>query len=420
MKISLQNVGKLASADVELNGITVIAGDNDTGKSTVGKALYSVFNGLYQAGRQVETEREKLFRDDVSQLVSFALPKSSSYSVFHKTRTLISLIHKKMSQNQMSESELSAVLMDNLQNGDAIDVAYINNTVSSILRAYSIPEEIIQQKIIENYFNCEFLGDINNIFSSGEASVVFTVQKKQALFSFAENCLVKFDSPFYMYSEINLLDDPFILNNVSTQSLTASNTVKHSETIIENLLFSKAQSVVSSILAEKRLESVYSQLSKVISGSLCYDSNSSSFSYRFPDDGRTIDARNLSTGMKTFAIIKQLLSNGSIPQGGTLILDEPEIHLHPAWQLVFAELIVLLQKEFGLHILMNTHSPYFLHAIEVYSAKHGVADKCKYYLAENIDEHNARIRDVTTEIDEIYASLAEPFQVLEDEAGRIE
>ena len=78
--------------------------------------------------------------------------------------------------------------------------------------------------------------------------------------------------------------------------------------------------------------------------------------------------------------------NSYIKTRGVIILDEPEIHLHPEWQLLFAELIVLLHKEFGLHILLNTHSPYFLNAIEVYSAKYQVADKCKYYLTENVNK----------------------------------
>ena len=35
MKLVLKNVGKVQNAAVEINGITVIAGENDTGKSTV-------------------------------------------------------------------------------------------------------------------------------------------------------------------------------------------------------------------------------------------------------------------------------------------------------------------------------------------------------------------------------------------------
>ena len=33
---------------------------------------------------------------------------------------------------------------------------------------------------------------------------------------------------------------------------------------------------------------------------------------------------------------------------------------------------MLLYKEFGMHILLNTHSPYLLDAIEVYALKHTV------------------------------------------------
>ena len=43
MKLKLENVGKISSANIDLNGITVIAGENNTGKSTIGKMLFCVF-----------------------------------------------------------------------------------------------------------------------------------------------------------------------------------------------------------------------------------------------------------------------------------------------------------------------------------------------------------------------------------------
>ena len=109
-----------------------------------------------------------------------------------------------------------------------------------------------------------------------------------------------------------------------------------------------------------------------------------------------------------------LLLNGVIEYNGTIILDEPEIHLHPEWQLLFAELIVLIQKEFNMHILLNTHSPYFLRAIQVYSAKYKIADKCRYYLSE-VSNDRAEIIDVTDNIEEVYAKLSRPLQQLEEE-----
>lgn len=47
MYLKLRNIGKITEADIELTGMTVIAGENNTGKSTVSKALFSAFNSLY-------------------------------------------------------------------------------------------------------------------------------------------------------------------------------------------------------------------------------------------------------------------------------------------------------------------------------------------------------------------------------------
>lgn len=69
--------------------------------------------------------------------------------------------------------------------------------------------------------------------------------------------------------------------------------------------------------------------------------------------------------MKSFVIIKMLLENGSISPRDVLILDEPEIHLHPQWQIAYAELIVLVQKYFDLTVIITTHSPYFLDAVDL-------------------------------------------------------
>ena len=140
--------------------------------------------------------------------------------------------------------------------------------------------------------------------------------------------------------------------------------------------------------------------------------------YQRKDSDKVLNVRNLSTGLKAFVILKMLLTSGAIERNGTIILDEPEIHLHPEWQLLFAELIVLIQKEFGVHVLLNTHSPYFLSAIETYTVKYGVDDKCKYYLASSKDDISD-IEDVTDNIEAIYSKLARPLQTLENERGRL-
>ena len=46
MKISVQNFGIISDAAVEIKGISLIAGPNDSGKSTIGKIFYSLVRGL--------------------------------------------------------------------------------------------------------------------------------------------------------------------------------------------------------------------------------------------------------------------------------------------------------------------------------------------------------------------------------------
>ena len=175
--------------------------------------------------------------------------------------------------------------------------------------------------------------------------------------------------------------------------------------------------LIDEIIASNKLANIYRKISTVISGDIVKNKRSG-LGYQRKNTDKVLDVKNLSTGFKTFAILKTLLMNGTIEYNGTIILDEPEIHLHPEWQLLFAELIVLIQKEFGVHILLNTHSPYFLNAIEVYAVKYGINDRCKYYLASSQDDIST-IGDVTNNIELIYSKLARPLQELENERGRL-
>ena len=84
-------------------------------------------------------------------------------------------------------------------------------------------------------------------------------------------------------------------------------------------------------------------------------------------------------------VVERLLESGKLKTKDVLILDEPEIHLHPDWQLVYAELIVVLQKVFDLTILLVTHSFHFLEAIRFYMDKYEIAERGNFYIPKPID-----------------------------------
>ena len=58
MKLLLRNFAKIKEAEIRFDGLTVIAGNNNTGKSTVGKVLFTLFHSLRNMSRSVMEERK--------------------------------------------------------------------------------------------------------------------------------------------------------------------------------------------------------------------------------------------------------------------------------------------------------------------------------------------------------------------------
>ncbi len=86
--------------------------------------------------------------------------------------------------------------------------------------------------------------------------------------------------------------------------------------------------------------------------------------------------------------------------------------MHPTWQLELAKVIVHLVKK-GVEILVNSHSPYMIEALQRYSEKEGLQNKTNFYLAHNntiekIEDSNSRT------LSEIFDKLSEPFDTFEN------
>lgn len=223
-----------------------------------------------------------------------------------------------------------------------------------------------------------------------------------------------------LVNEALYIDDPAVLDNSMIHFLFGSDfnrriVQSHKRMLMRKLLKENHQNIESAfndVLVNERLEKIIEKINQICEGSLFYN-ESNGFSYYENNLNIKLHSNNLSAGLKTFAIIKTLLLNGSIKENDIIILDEPEVHLHPEWQILLAEIIVLLHDEFKIHVLLTTHSPYFLEAIEVYAQKYHVDDKCRYYLAENVGR-SSEIIDVTDNTEKIYKKLARLFQDLEN------
>lgn len=396
MIIEIENIGKLKHAKVELKGITTIGGANDTGKSTVGKVLFALTHGFYQLEPRIEGEK-------ISKLLSLFRDGS-----IHDDPIFYTDAYKKVQFQQRQPQNFNAFTRNLIEYCKDYQVA-LGEEVSKIC---NFSKEEIAMEFIGSKFREEFGSQISNFNSNDESTVKFISEKNTKTLKILENQLISIDNVDDLNSQVAFIDDPYILDSLSQNQLKLWN--DHRQQLMNQLCNKRnnEENILSKIETKKRLELIMSLINPICRGEL---EESSLFEYNFKlISGKTIELKNISAGIKTFIIIKTLLQQGALGKNSILILDEPEVHLHPEWQLIFAELIVLLQKEFKLQVLLTTHSPYFLEAIEVYTVKHGISQQCKFYLAENHGD-NATLKDVTNQVDIIYNLLAKPLQILENE-----
>lgn len=86
------------------------------------------------------------------------------------------------------------------------------------------------------------------------------------------------------------------------------------------------------------------------------------------------------------------------------------MHLHPEWQNVLAELLVLIMQELQVTILLTTHSSQFLMALETYIKKYKHHDRFKVYSTEHIEDTRfVKYIDQTERIKDAYYKLAKPM-----------
>lgn len=423
MRLEISNFAKIKNADIRMDGITVIAGDNNTGKTTVGKVLFSVFNSVYDIANKVEVNRKRELISRCRAIVRSMLVHQNGIKNWESnsspTRNIdfaYREIIKRISEANLfllGEKEIEELLVEIAQKFELnFEEEFLNEFVIKIMGQIEFIHQIdnyaMARELIERYFYEVFSGQFCNLGNSEPAKVKLILQGKELEFEFAEKICRSWNSNIDILHEAFFIEDPFVLDKLDRGYGDERHTSYHTINKILNTTIN--DNVVNSILAKEKLSEIFDILNNVIPGGV--EDKNGEWGLSSEKNTESVQLVNLSAGLKSFVLLKILLEKGILKEKDVLILDEPEIHLHPEWQIRYAEIIVLLQKKFDLTIVVTTHSRDFFEAIELFSKKYDVIDTCSFYLSKQ-EAGEVEFEDVSSDSAQIYKHLVNPSRLLD-------
>lgn len=456
MELTLQKVGIINNATVKLDGLTVICGSNNSGKSTAGKALYATIESLSNLEEKLHDELALNYRralmnvsrildlQSISKYVDFdklqeicnkdfSMLIEGSYG-YRKLPEYTNIVEAYISLKEAVETLDSQLLVDFAIKSKS-DLpkrffAFLDNLKESknkalsflaSLNKYYFDEDIhgFSEKSVAALFSTEFNGQVFpvntkskerkstvSISKNGEIGCSFSIYDKKDITAVVNTSKLFLNNVIY-------IDDPYALDKLARDDeysfLYRPSRVDYSHfgKLSRLLLKKNSFSLIEASINKEKYDDIVEKISTVIPGTL---SIKDSGIYYEEANKEPLKVQNLATGSKMFSIVKNLLEKGEINFDTMLILDEPESHLHPEWQNAFAEIIVLVVKEFNTHVLLTTHSPNFLMAIEAYAKKYDLLDRANYYMAtRNIDNYTVDYLCVNNNLSKIYSSFTRPL-----------
>lgn len=418
MKISVENIAKIQHAKVAIDGISVLAGYNATGKSTVSKSLNAIILAYTNILRKAERSRNHSIN---SALNNFLGEISPSEIFFFFSDDNLLFIQKILSKKIQLPEDYEHFRIEAPSYGLGMDDEY-PETSPEIEKQYSnflVQLQKIQNRSIEEYIQFVVEGSIlrsfdhqiNTIGQNSIGRIVLSDDSDAVICeaSFKGNRIlscsysdIKESNPLYLEPKHTLDDLPATVRSPRNRRIR--------DPILFNLLaHDEAQADTITIEIQEKLDRVSALINEAIHGGLV--ENGDSLQY-MDENSSHISLKNLASGNKTFAVIKRLLENGQLYKNQTLIIDEPEVNLHPEWQLILAKVLVILYKELGLKVFLNSHSPYFIRAIEACAKRNDMTDHCFFYQTIQGGNGLYLVEDVTNEPEKIYQALYRPLEEL--------
>ena len=426
MKISITGINIVGQADITVNGLAVIAGENGSGKSTVGKTIFATLKAIASSRNDISASRKKAVGDLADPVFSrlFKLRLTDNNSAFDEfvPASRAHFINELCAMT--SESAVRNYFAPILEAVADRDIASLLARDIDAIAAYIALQPDTNDAIavaLNRLLRSEFLGNISSdaagpscvsfADTAADMSLAYSINHNNvAVTSCSGKSLLRdvtyIESPLYLH----LLD---ILGKVSgaqffdnDNTATALMLPAHVADIvekIESLRYSCDMQYVRDALSS-------TTLAQIAGGTFFYDTARHAVMFRQGDND--IVPLNVASGVKSLGLLQILLDNKMVSPERPLIWDEPENHLHPSWQIRLAQFFVILAAQ-GVPIIVSTHSPYFIQGIRHFAVKMKAEQYVDYYLTE-MNGSTSITQCVNDDLNRIFIKLAAPLNEIMD------
>ena len=455
-QIQIKNFGPVSEANISVGGLTIFAGANNTGKSFVSRLIYSIVNSLQS---NLYTEHadgvlNSLHSPDILLHLDEILRRKSTRN--SKLTEIIASMHEVISKvrlkaqiiepSEISSPEFIALLTDTkpvLENHlNALKTRYSTVGIEQIIRILDshlrlltrLQKEISQRNIHDSFVQSQLRSNLERelLGNFRAPSIATLIGAKRATPS------VKFvggNNVISLNLERSDTNSQVNLTKVNINQYYPSNVFLESPIYWKmgegrpHRRFSRdfadgynpdprqsipelptyVSSLRKSLLTEYTGEVAFPEILKwinkknVFKGKLVVTAGGQ---LRYHDGRREYPLQTTATGVTNIGIIGLLIERKIINERTVLFLDEPESNLHPAWQVLMAELLLKLAQA-GIDVILATHSVDILKFIEVSARKD--TDILKLINLNHFPDFDDHDTDFFDRITRIQDELSDPY-----------
>ena len=458
LNLNIQNFGKLEDARIRIGSFTVFAGPNNTGKSYVSKLLYSLFNAMnadHGAARLNDLIQPVIH--DLEYLLEASSGKSQQtqdiiQDMRDRTQRMMGVLFHSYSGNNGEFEifrDLRPEFFKNIETikkscGEIKEIAKKEEFFKISPIVVEVTIQILRQHIDELHATINSKTDPKDFVLAGLASEI----RRNLIRNFQAHDLSHLRS---RKGDVIVIDMDiegignfkFVDGETSSIEVTSLELIqKYSRVIyLESPVYWKLKPALDNVAKSRRFykgrESLTGipdyfydlsfALGETYTGDVAFPDLLERLTGKdgldgkiaisdigelvFQERGHSFSLPLTAMGIANIGILALLIERKIIDKDAFVFIDEPEAHLHPAWQVVMAETLFELSRR-GVNVVIATHSADILKWIEVH-VKEKPEDKeliaLNDFTPQGVGDNE---QDFEVKLASIKKSLTEPFSNL--------